>query len=207
MKKYTVTISREFGCGAREIGNMFAKRLGVVFYDKDLIDMTAQRAGVRREAIQDFEEEVQADEVKRLLREFGYGSSTLFYSDAAINVQAEIIRELAEKQSAVFFGRCSDYILRDIDNCFNIFLYAPIEERVKHIATEYNLSVKKAEKLIGRVDRQRHNYYKYVTGSNRGDRAHNSLMLDVSRFGKEGSVEMMVDACKLLFGPDILSEE
>lgn len=195
MKNVVITISREFGCGGREIGREIAAELGLKFYDKDLIDEAAKKAGVHAEVFQENDEKST-----RFFREFSYGTSTGFYSDKAIRAQAEVIREVAQKGSCVIFGRCSDYLLKEYPNCFNLFLYAPMGERIKHIAQEYQLDEKGAEKMIRKIDRQRHNYYKFVTGKNRGDRDYKHLMLDVSYYGVEGSVKVICDAIRQKFG-------
>lgn len=195
--KYAITISREFGCGAREIGRKIAAQMGVKFYDKDLIDEAARKAGVHVDVIKESDEKA-----KKFFKEFSYGSSTTFYTEKAIDAQAEVIRETADKESCVLFGRCADYFLREYQNCINIFLYAPIEERIKHISRDYELDMKSAEKMVKKIDRQRHNYYKYVTGRNRGDREGKHLMIDVSYYGIDGTVELVCKAVKQKFNLD-----
>lgn len=200
MKKYILTISREFGCNSREISRNLASRLGVEFYDQELIDLAAKRAGINRDLFTDSEKIVDVNNRKKLFQRFGYGSTTNFYDEKAIQAQAQVIKDLANKKgSAIFFGRCSDYILREYPNCLNIFLYAPLETRISHMAECYGLDRLSAEKLVRRVDKQRHNYYKYVTGKNRGDRDSKHIMLDVSRFGSEGVVEIIYDIVQKTF--------
>ena len=81
-------------------------------------------------------------------------------------------------------------------------MYAPIEERIKHISRDYELDMKSAEKMVKKIDRQRHNYYKYVTGRNRGDREGKHLMIDVSYYGIDGTVELVCKAVKQKFNLD-----
>lgn len=199
--KYIITISREFGCNAREIGRTLASRLGVPFYDKDLVDMAAEKAGVHRDIISETDE-IMNRKQNRLFDEFVYGSSTSFYSEKAISAQAFVIREVADKrESCIMFGRCSDFILREYPNVLNFFLYAPLDWRIKHIANTYELTDKNAEKMVARIDKQRHNYYKYVTGRNRGDRQGKHVMIDVSTYGVDGTVELLCEAIRIRF-PD-----
>lgn len=201
MKKYVITISREFGCGAREIARNLASELGVPLYDKDLVDMAARRAGVSVEMFKNTDEVVVKKNASTLLKEYGYGSTFSFYSEAALDAQAYVIRDIANKKgSCIMFGRCADYILREHSNVTNFFLYAPMEYRIQHIADAYDIDHREAEKLIKRVDRQRHNYYKYATGRNRGDRQGKDMLIDVKTFGVEGSVKMMADAIHYLYG-------
>lgn len=199
MGNYLITISREFGCGGREIAIKLASKMGVSVYDKDLIDMTAKEAGLSVEDIKEPDEEVSQPS-KILFREFGYGSSTAFYSEKAIKAQTEVIRRIADKgNTCIFFGRCSDYILKEYPNVLNFFIYAPLEKRIAHIAESYKLDYKDAEKMIKRVDRQRHNYYKYVTGYNRGDRIGKHVEIDVSTFGIDKTVQLMYEAVQIKF--------
>lgn len=199
MKRFILTISREFGCNAREIGRGIASKLGVPFYDKDLVDMAAAKAGLQTEMFGGADEILDKSE-KYLLKSFGYGSSTSFYSEKAIKAQSDVIRELANKnESCVFFGRCSDYVLREYPNVMNVFLYSPMEARISHMAEGYDLSEKTAEKLIKRIDKQRHNYYKYVTGRNRGDRDLKHLMIDVHEYGTEGVVDIIYNTTMMKF--------
>ena len=93
----------------------------------------------------------------------------------------------------------TDYVLREYPNHMNVFLYAPLEARIKHMCETYDLSWPEADKLIKRVDRQRHNYYKYVTGKNRGDRDNKHLMIDVSEYGTDLTAEMICFAARKMF--------
>ena len=80
-------------------------------------------------------------------------------------------------------GRCADYFLSEFGTTLNAFVYAPLPYRIKHIAEAYGLSEKDAKKMIKQIDRRRHNYYRYVTGKNRGDRHGRNIMIDVEMFG------------------------
>lgn len=191
MKKYIITIGREFGCGAREIARELASHLGIMLYDRDLVDMAARKAGLPTEVIRNADENGMK-KPNRLFAQFGYGSSTAFYSEEAVQAQAQVIYDIANKQEpAIIFGRCADYFLQEYPNIISFFLFAPLKFRISHVSENYGLGEQDAVKLIRRVDRQRHNYYKYVTGHNRGDREGKDLLIDVEKFGVEGSVKLM----------------
>ena len=179
MKHFTITIGREFGCNAREIGRQTAAALGVKFYDKELVTL----AGI----------------TDNFQTEFGYGISGMFYSPKAVEAQAGVIRKIAGSENCVMLGRCSDYFLQDLNSTLSIFVYAPLSYRVTHISQAYGLTQKQAQKMIAKIDRKRHRYYKYITGKNRGDRHGRNLMIDVEKFGVEGAVKIITDAAKLLF--------
>lgn len=192
-----ITISREFGCNARGVARRLANELGFAYYDRDLIDLTARKIGITRELMAQQDENLGKKE--NFFSNFVYGSSTSFYSEKAVTAQADVIREAANKEDCVLFGRCADYILREYPGCLHIFLYAPMEYKIEHIAKVYELDRKSAELMIKKIDRQRHNYYKYVTGRNRGDRTGKHIMLDISCLGEDKSVELLVDAAKIRF--------
>ncbi|MCD7904826.1 MAG: cytidylate kinase-like family protein [Clostridiales bacterium] len=192
-----ITISREFGCNARGIGKRLAGELGFAFYDWDLINLTAKKIGLQREVFAEHDE--IAGNKSRFFTNFLYGSSTAFYTEKAVKAQADVIRNLAQKEDCIFFGRCSDYILREYPNCLHVFLYAPMRAKIKYISKEYELDEKNAESMIKKIDRQRHNYYKYVTGRNRGDRRSKHLSVDVDIFGEDDTVKLLADAARTRF--------
>lgn len=192
-----VTFSREFGCNARGVAQRVANELGFAYYDQDLINLTAQKIGMSSEIVAAQDE--MLGNKNKFFTKFVYGSSTSFYSEKAIEAQADVIREAANKEDCVLFGRCADYILREYPNCYHIFIYAPMEAKIKHISKVYEMDRRNAENMIKKIDRQRHNYYKYVTGHNRGDRATKNLMIDVAALGEDKSVKLIVDAVKERF--------
>lgn len=203
MKKYVITIAREFGCGAREIAKKLANELEIPLFDKELVDLVAEDIGVHIDLAYKSDEAVLEKRNRNLLDQFGYGSTTDFYSETALEAQERVILELANRNMpCIIFGRCADYVLREHPNILKTFLYASPIYKIKYIADTYSLDYNEAEKLINRVDKQRHNYYKYVTGHNRGDRIEKDLMLDVSVFGCDGCIKMIKEAKDYLFDND-----
>ena len=194
MEKFIITISREFGCNAREVARQLAAKLNVKLYDQELVDMTARKAGLNIDFVKSADEKLQKNN-NLFIQYFGYGSSTEFYSEKAVTAQIEVIRELANKnESCIMFGRCGDYVLREFPNVLKIYLYAPESARIAHIAMDYELTMQNAIKLIQRVDKQKRNYYNYVTGHNREDLKEKDVMIDVNTYGIEGTVELIVQA-------------
>lgn len=185
MKKIVVTLGREFGCNAREIGRELAARLNIKFYDHELVDRAALRAGI-------------SNEVNFSNNEFDYGMDKCFYTEKAISAQGYVIREIANHESCVLLGRCSDYFLEEFPSVIHAFVYAPLPYRINHISKAYDIDRKAAEKLIEKIDAKRHSYYRYVTGRNRGDRHGRNIMVDVDKFGIEGSVDLIYHATMIL---------
>mgnify|MGYP002771737153 FL=1 len=203
MKRFNMTISREFGCNAREITRQLASRLGVKMYDKDLVDLAAKKAGIRLDMFTDVDRLIDSPEEK-LIRSFGYGSTSGFYSDKAVKAQMDVIRDIANhsKEPCIFFGRCADYVLKEHPNTLNVFLYSDLDYRIAHMAEAYDLSYPAAERMIKRIDRQRHNYYKYVTGVNRSDHHLKHISLDVHHFGSDVVVDILYDLVMREYGEE-----
>lgn len=196
MEKFVVTIGREFGSSGKEIGRELAWQLGVECYDRSMVEKAAEEAGIPPEEVAMADETVSSS-ANRMFTASGISLGMVMQADTAIAAQNRVIRQLAEKSSCVIIGRCADYVLRDYENCFNIFIYAPYEVRLRRIMDLYGFSAKQAERSVKRIDRQRHNYYKYVTGSNRGDRHGKQLMIDSSMLGQQGTADLLYEiVCK-----------
>ncbi len=200
MKRFVITIGREFGCNAKEVGRRLAAKLGVKFYDKELASMAATLARIDESSVSNPDrKESEAERLRHYIEEFGYGASAAFYSQQAVEAQAFVIRRIANTESCVMFGRCADYFLSEFDFTLNVFLYAPEEARIAHVSSTYNLEALDARKLLKKIDRKRHDYYKFVTGKNRGDRHGRNLMIDMNMFSVDDAVELIYEAAKKRF--------
>lgn len=200
MKKFVVTIGREFGCSASEVGRKLAAKLDVNFYEKELVERSLVYMGKDNQPIFNPErKKPEKDLMHHFINEFDYGVTGTYYSEAAVKAQAFVIRQIANTESCVMFGRCADYFLADYDNALNVFLYAPFAYRQQHVSSAYNLTLKDSEKLIKKIDKMRHNWYKYVTGHGRGARAGRHLMINMEKFTVDEAVEIIMGSLMLKF--------
>ena len=203
-KNKVVTIGREFGSGGHEIGNLLATRLDIPLYDNNLVRMVADRLDIREETAQAVDETT--------LNSFltGFVLSPIEYSKAMNNeeytkplseqvyeLQSEIIRKLAGRGSCVVVGRCADFVLKDVADCLNVFICADIDDRVKRIAKRYDMSEKKAADKIKKIDRERRYYYESRTGLYWGDIDSHQMLLNASRLGIEGTVDILESVYKM----------
>ena len=203
-KNKVVTIGREFGSGGHEIGNLLATRLDIPLYDNNLVRMVADRLDIREETAQAVDETT--------LNSFltGFVLSPIEYSKAMNNeeytkplseqvyeLQSEIIRKLAGRGSCVVVGRCADFVLKDVADCLNVFICADIDDRVKRIAKIYDMSEKKAADKIKKIDRERRYYYESRTGLYWGDIDSHQMLLNASRLGIEGTVDILEAVYKM----------
>ena len=134
MKRFVITIGREFGCNASEVGRELAARLGVKFYEKELVVRAAAVAGIDEDSISNPDRKVKRNDITHLMQyfinEFGYGITSSYFSEKAIGAQAYVIRQIANTESCVMFGRCADYFLSEFGNTLNVFLYRPAARRI-----------------------------------------------------------------------------
>ena len=132
MKKFVITIARQYGSGGRTIGQMLAKELGVEYYDKDLITKASEESGINVALFANADE--KSGKVFRLFKKKRYGGKVLNPSDSRFtgeenlfNYQAKIIKDLADKESCIIIGRAADYILKDRDDVISVFVHAPMD--------------------------------------------------------------------------------
>lgn len=192
--KRIITISREFGSGGKYIGMLVAKKLGIPFYDKDIIERIAKESGF-------------VDEFIKRVSEYAPSKSIFAYSfvgrsangesieDKIFAIQTKVIKELAEKGPCVIVGRSADYILREMDP-LNVFIYATHKEKVKRTMSFKGVSQKEAEKLIYETDKKRSINYKYYTGKEWGARENYTVMLNSTELGVERTAEFIAQLYK-----------
>ena len=193
-KHVIITIGRQFGSGGKSIATAIGERLGIPVYDQELILNAARKSGLSPEFIKG------SDESRSLSRLGGILGLFRFWNNAGnpvgdnelFRIQSETIRELAQQGSAVFVGRASDYVLRDLDT-FDVFLYAPLDVRKKRVAERMRISLEEAEELIQKKDKARKDYYDLFTlGVNWGVASNYDLCLDSSLLGVEGTAELII---------------
>lgn len=195
MNKIIITIGRQFGCGGRLIGKLVAEQLGIGYYDKDLLQLAAKQHGFSAEIFE------RADEKKSLQTGFlnwlnghfsGNGNSQNFMSNEALfKMQSDVIRSLAETESCVIVGRCSDYILRNNPHHFSIFLRANLEERIARVAQRMNISVEKAKEMIQNAEKSRADYYNYFSSKTWGAVETYDICINVSLLGTDKTADLI----------------
>ena len=193
--KRIITISREFGSGGRTIGKNLAERLGVKYYDKELVKEVAAETGFDPAYIE------ETGELSSSKSPFSYMFSTpgvpgvmkgMSASDFLWCIQRSVILKLADEGPCVIVGRCADFILRDRDDCFNVFVHAPIAYRAERIVRLYGESDKTPETRLKEKDKRRRNNYKHYTGQEWGMSQNYHLCLDTSVIGIDRSVDLIV---------------
>lgn len=212
MKKI-ITIGREYCSGGSIIGKLLAEKLGYAFYDKQIIDDAAQNSGLSADFITKNEQKVPSAWLYSILvgatyaapgtngAAAGISARTLPLADQVFNAQRSAIIELAKKGPCVIVGRCSDYILRhceeiDRSQLLNVFIYAPMEAKVRRAIEQKKLDEKNAERNIKLIDKGRANHYNTFTQRTWGNRAHYDILLNSSTLGLEKTADLLAQMVK-----------
>lgn len=178
-KKVVITISREYGSGGHYVGELLAKRMGINFYDKNLINLISKKSGLSKEY-------VEANNQK--LASFKYIDNN---DDRIFIAEEKVIKDLAKKESCVIVGRCADYILKDNKDAIKVFLYSSSQDKVKRAVKYYNLEEDKALKEINKINSERAKHYKYYTNRDWYDFANYDIALNVDYLGVEKTAELL----------------
>jgi len=197
-----ITISREFGSGGRTVAKAVAQKLGVPYYDRQLVDKIALETGFAPEYVA---EESEYSRTRSFLSYVFAATSPgadgrftgISNADRLWAEQCRIIRDLAEEGPCVIVGRCSDYILRERDDCLNVFIHAPKEFRASRIMQKYGDTGIDPQKRIDDMDAKRRTHYKHYTDRVWGAAQNYHLALDTSLLGIDYCVDLIVNAAKL----------
>ena len=193
MAKRIITISREFGSGGRFIGEEVAKKLGIAYYDKNIIGQIAEKSGLSPEYIQ---ENAELSPKKGLFAYAFSGRDITGKSveDKVYEAQRNIILELAEKEPCVIIGRNADYILKDRDDVLNVFIHGDMPEKIKRITGLYNVKEKEVVKMMADTDKRRRTNYNFYTDQKWGKASNYTLCLNSSQLGYD-RCEMIIMEC------------
>ena len=189
-KDHIIVIGREFGAGGRKLGREIAHRLGIPYYDKELLSEAARRLGFKQE-IFDLADERRPSILHALLN-FNFNSPTAHFSTSSMNaedlyaLQSRVIRQIAAQGPCVIVGRTADYILREHPNLVSVFVHADPKIRAQRILERGDASsIDDAQALAIRMDKLRREYYNYFSGKKWGHSSSYHLSIDSSRHSAE----------------------
>lgn len=195
MKKRIITISREFGSGGRFIGEEVAKKLGIAYYDKNIINEIAEKSGLSPEYIQ---ENAELSPKKGLFAYAFAGRDITGKSveDLVYEAQRKVILELAEKESCVIIGRNADYILKDRDDALNVFIHGDMLEKIQRISQLYRVTEQEAVKMMADTDKRRMTNYNFYTDQKWGKASNYTLCLNSSQLGYDRCEALITECVK-----------
>ena len=189
-----ITISRQYGSGGRLIGQKLAERLGIPFYDKELITLAAQESGYAEHL---FEKTADTNISNSLLYSLAMYGNTMGLYDMPLNdklfmAQSKTIQHVAEEGPCVIVGRCADYVLRNVPNVLNVFIHSDMASKVRRVTEDYGVTDDNVVDLINKTDKRRANYYNYYTGTKWGRAENYHLALRSDAVGIDGAVETII---------------
>ena len=195
MAKRIITISREFGSGGRFIGEKVAKKLGITYYDKNIISEIAEKSGLSPEYIQ---ESAELSPKKGLFAYALVGRDITGKSveDMVYEAQRKVVLDLAEKEPCVIIGRNADYILRDRDDVLNVFIHGDMPEKIQRIIGLYNVEAKEAVKMMADTDKRRMTNYNFYTDQKWGRASNYTLCLNSSQLGYDRCEKIIMECSK-----------
>ena len=203
MKKKIVTISRQYGSGGRYIGENLAKAMRVPCYDEKLIDMVAKESGFAQSFVAEKGERMTGSLLFNIASSLSFANN-VFSTNNGVTLQDEIyftqnsiIKELADKGPCVIVGRCADYILREREDCLNVFIFADNESKIERAEKYFNITREEAPAVLKKKDKARANHYKYYTDQEWGMASNYDLCLNSGLIGIEGCVKAIQQVLEL----------
>lgn len=198
-KKYVVTITRQFGSMGRPIAREMSERLGIEYYDRDIVEEISKQMNLPVSTISNLEERYSSPNFFNMV--FPLGFSTAKKQDEIFDVQTKIINGLVEKESCIIVGRCADYLMRNHKRRLNIYIYSSYENRLKNCIERLNMNEDEARKMIQEVDKARDNYHRrFANNTLPADPIYKDIMIDSNLFGIEGTADYLVDIVQKKFG-------
>jgi len=194
-----ITIGRQFGSGGRQVGKLLAEKLGIPYYDKELLAEAAKDSGICQEIFEDHDEKPTRSLLFSLVTGMQMrGDAGSMYMDMPLNhkiflAQFDAIRRIASEGPCVIVGRCADYVLKDREDAVSVFVKADIEQRMERAVARYGVDPQKAEETVRKADKQRASYYNYYATANWGDVNNYDLCVDTGKLGIEGTVDLLMD--------------
>ena len=192
MEKRIITISREFGSGGRFIGEEVAKKLGIAYYDKNIINEIAEKSGLSPEYIQ---ENAELSPKKGLFAYAFAGRDMTGKSveDMVYEAQRKVILDLAEKEPCVIIGRNADYILKDRDDVLNVFIHGDMPEKIHRIIHLHNVEEQEAVRMMADTDKRRMTNYNFYTEQKWGKASNYTLSLNSSQLGYDRCEKIIME--------------
>ncbi|MEY8353589.1 cytidylate kinase-like family protein [Lachnospiraceae bacterium 54-53] len=210
MEHFVITIARGFGSGGKEIGMRLAKELGISCYDKRILELASEYSGVSREIFERVDERFSSEKIRKALgnmsvsREISSPPYKDFDSDIKLfNIQAHIIRQLAESESCIIVGKCADNLLAEYKNVVSVYVEAPREYCRKRIMEKFSCTPDEANRLIYQTDLYRAEYYKYYSGGNEWTNVTNyDLTINTGRLGPDIAVNLIKSCLRQKLGAE-----
>ena len=204
-KKLIITINREYGSGGRIIGQQLSEKLGIPYYDDEIIKMASEHSAVAEQYFRMNDEKPGHNILQRIIGGIKNANNKPSIGDDIVSpdnlfrFESEVIRELVASESCILIGRCADFVLSSAgENDFvSLFVYADLSKKVDRVMEVDGVDAKEALKRVQKNNRIRKEYYKYYTGDEWDDMTHYDLPLNTSKISLDAGVELILQYLKL----------
>ena len=201
--KTIITIGRQYGSGGREIGKKVAEKLGIPYFDKELLARVAKESGFCEEMIKNHDERPTNSFLYNVVMDtYSLGYNTAFVdmpmSQKVFLAQFDTVKKIANEGACVIVGRCADYALSEYPNCLNLFIYGKEEAKAQRISERQNVTFAQAKDMCVKRDKQRQSYYNYYSNKKWGRADSYDLCIDSGKLGIDGTVDFIIDFVKRL---------
>ena len=203
MANTIITIGRQFGSNGRMIGEKLAELMGVKCYDKQLIKEAAKQSGLWEDFLDNMDEKPTSSFLYSVVMDpysyMSFDNNTNYgmnLNQKAFMATYETIKSIADRESCVIIGRCSNYVLREYEKVLSAFIYAPLEVRIDTVMKRFNLNEKQARDQIAKEDKARASYFNYYTSYKWGKNESYDILIDSSLLGPDGTAELLLDVAK-----------
>lgn len=193
-----ITIGRQFGSGGRAIGRLVAEKLGIPFYDKDIIKRISKESGLSHEILDDYDEKPTNSFLYSLsLGAYTYGNSItgipeMPMSDKIFVIQSDVIKKIASEGPCVIVGRCAESILKDEADCLSVFIHADFDSRIQRVSEYDKISHDQAAEQIRKTDKKRASYHNYYSELKWGAATSYDFCIN-SKIGIENAAQLIID--------------
>jgi cytidylate kinase len=207
-ENYVITIARGFGSGGKHIGMDLSGRLGIPCYSSQILSMASEYSGISKEKFAQVDERIRFGSSLLALLKSTPNTDHIYRpydkqfvsDDNLFNIQAKVIRELAETESCIIIGKCANYILRDRDNVISVYIEAPRAYCLANVTERLGISEEEGHRLIAKTDKYRAEYFHYYSGGRVWtDPVLYDMTLNSDRVGKDKCVELIMEYIRIKF--------
>lgn len=186
-KQVIIAIGREFCSEGSDVGMKLAERLGIQYYDRNLLDEFADQNDLNAEELQKYDEKPKFKFMSRTVR--GYSNNPM---ENIMDIQSALLKSKAvDEDSFVIVGRCADEILKEFDCLITVFISSNHDVRIKHTMEKFHVSEKEAEKLLIRHDKYRRSYHDHFSKNKWGEAGTYDICINASKLGVDATVDAL----------------
>jgi len=188
---YVVTIARQFGAAGLPVAEKLAEKLGIEYYNRDLVDKAAEELDIPAAEILEEEELINSGQDTIFEKLYPLGNGPRNRQEKIFAAQSHVIQRLADRESCIIVGRCSDYVLKNHSNALHVYLYADMETRIKYCVDYLSMSGDDAAKTIPKAEKARNDYYLHYAGYAQDDPVHKDIFINTGRFSVDEVSDML----------------